>query len=135
MKQLLFIALLFLSLNAKSQTAIKDQIIGNWKVENVIVKSTNNEMKELSKVFKNSIFSFKKNQDFNFTANQKTQLTSMFEQMLQNQKWIFDEKRKIIKIGTVKSGYNIMGITVKIENNKAYFNFDETELNLELIKI
>jgi hypothetical protein len=135
MKQLILIALFFLSFNAKSQTAIKDLLIGNWKVENVIVKSTNKEMIELSKAFKNSIFSFKKNQDFNFTPKQKTKLTSMFEEMLQNKKWIYDEKRKSIRIGTAKDRYTIMGITPKIESNKAYFKLDESELNLELVKI
>lgn len=135
MKHLLFITLFFLSINAKCQTDIKNQIIGNWKVENVVVKSTNKEMTELSQAFKNSIFSFKKNQDFNFTPKQKTELTSMFVEMLQNQKWIFDEKRKSIRIGTAKDRYTIMGITPKIENNKAYFKLDESELNLELVKI
>ena len=122
MKHLLLFTILFLSINAKSQNHIKDQIIGSWKVENVIVKSTNKDMVELSQAFKNSVFSFKKNQDFNFTAKQKNKITSMLEQMMQNQKWIFDEKRKMIKVGTAKDRYTIMGITAKIENNKAYFN-------------
>jgi len=135
MKQLIFITIFFLSISAKSQTDIKDQIIGNWKVENVIVKSTNKEMVELSQAFKNSIFSFTKNQDFNFTPKQKTKLTSMFTEMLQNNKWIYDEKRKSIRIGTTKDHYTIMGITAKIENNKAYFRLEESELNLELVKI
>ncbi|PXY43364.1 hypothetical protein [Flavobacterium hydrophilum] len=135
MKQLLFVTFFFLSLNAKSQTAIQDQIIGSWKVENVVVKSNNKEMIELSQAFKNSVLSFKKNQDFNFTSSQKTKLISMFTQMLQNQKWIFDEKRNMIKIGTFKDRYTIMGITAKIENKKACFRLDETELNLELVKI
>lgn len=135
MKHLLLFTIFFLSINAKSQNHIKDQIIGSWKVENVIVKSTNKDMVELSQAFKNSIFSFKRNQDFNFTAKQKNKITSMLEQMMQNQKWIFDEKRKMIKVGTAKDRYTIMGITAKIENNKAYFNLDETELNLELVKI
>ncbi len=135
MKQLFFITIFFLSLNAKSQNNLKDQIIGSWKVENVIVKSTDKNIAELSQTLKNSIFSFKKNQDFNFIPKQKTQLTSMLVQMLQNQKWIFDEKRKIIRIGTAKDHYTIMGITATIENNKAYFKLDESELNLELAKI
>jgi hypothetical protein len=59
MKQLIFITIFFVSLSVKSQTAVKDQIIGNWKVENVIVKSTNKEMVELSQAFRNSIFSQK----------------------------------------------------------------------------
>ncbi|WPO77059.1 hypothetical protein [Flavobacterium sp. KACC 22761] len=135
MKQLLFIILFFLSLNAKSQTSIQGQIIGNWKVEKVIVPSNSKEMTELSQAFTNSIFSFQKNQDFNFIPKQKTQLTSMFVQMLQNQKWIFDEKRKLIRIGTTKDRYSIMGITPKIEKNNAYFKLEEGEISLELIKI
>ncbi|PWB23088.1 hypothetical protein [Flavobacterium sp. HTF] len=92
-------------------------------------------MKELSQTFTNSIFSFQKNQDFNFIPKQKTQLTSMFAQMLQNQKWIFDEKRKLIRIGTTKDRYSIMGITPKIEKNNAYFKLEEVEISLELIKV
>jgi phosphopentomutase len=135
MKQLIFITIFFVSLSVKSQTAVKDQIIGNWKVENVIVKSTNKEMVELSQAFRNSIFSFTKNQDFNFTPKQKKKLTAMLTEMLQNQKWIFDEKKKSIRIGKANDHYTIMGITAKIENNKAYFKLEESELNLQLVKI
>ncbi|GGF24771.1 hypothetical protein [Flavobacterium limi] len=135
MRQLLCVTIFLLSINAISQTDIKNQIIGSWKVENVLTKSNNKEMAELSQAFKNSIFLFKQNQDFNFTASQKSQFTSMLTQMLQNQKWLFDKKRNIIKIGTAKDRYTIMGITPKIENNKAFFSLDESGLNLVLVKI
>ncbi|GAA3734059.1 hypothetical protein GCM10022422_16130 [Flavobacterium ginsengisoli] len=134
MKYLLLSITFFLFLNAKGQTSIKDQIIGNWKVKNVIVKSNSKEMTELSQTFTNSIFSFQKNQNFNFIPKQKTQLTPMFVQMLQNQKWGFEEKKNLIRIGTAKDHYSIMGITPKIEKNNAVFKLEEAELSLEVVK-
>ena len=74
MKYLLLSITFFLFLNAKGQTSVKDQIVGNWKVKNVIVKSNSKEMTELSQTFTNSIFSFQKNQNFNFIPKQKTPL-------------------------------------------------------------
>ncbi|SNR82790.1 hypothetical protein [Flavobacterium sp. ov086] len=135
MKQLLFITLFFLSINAKSQNHIKDQIIGSWKVENSTIKSTDKNMLEMARSFKNAIFSFRENRDFIVTSKEKNRVINMLISSLNNEKWLFDERDKKFKIGTDKDHYTIMSIAVRVENNKAYFKIDEAELNLELVKI
>jgi hypothetical protein len=134
MKQLFFITILFLSINAKSQT-YKEQIIGNWKVENATIKSDNKNIKDFAQSFKNSLFSFKVNQDFIFTSTEKNQLIDMLKQHLKNTKWVFDERAEVYKIGTKQDHYNIMILIAKIEGNKAHFSIKESDINLELVKI
>ncbi|POY40866.1 hypothetical protein C3L50_05055 [Flavobacterium alvei] len=135
MKYLISIAFLFLTINVKSQNQSKDQIVGDWKVTNVIVKSTDKNKIDLANSFKNSIFSFKPNDYFSFTSAEKSKLIMMVVEQLKNKKWLFEEKSQTIRIGSAKDSYSIMFILPKIENNKASFEIGETEINLELIKI
>lgn len=135
MKRFLFIILFFLSINAKSQTVVKDQIIGSWKVEKAKATSDNENVKNLSVAFVNSVFTFKSNQYFLFTSNEKNQLIESMIQLLDNKKWIFDKQYDMLKIGTDKDRYHTLRMIVKIENNKAFFRLNETELDLELVKI
>ncbi|HQK40273.1 MAG TPA: hypothetical protein PLO52_09190, partial [Flavobacterium alvei] len=89
MKYLISIAFLFLTINVKSQNQSKDQIVGDWKVTNVIVKSTDKNKIDLANSFKNSIFSFKPNDYFSFTSAEKSKLIMMVVEQLKNKKWLF----------------------------------------------
>jgi hypothetical protein len=135
MRYITLITFLFLSLNVKSQSNIQDQIIGSWKVINASVNSKDKNHIAVANSFKNSIFSFKSNKDFIFTTTNKGELMLMMTQQFKNQKWIFEERRQLFKIGTAAGHYTNMGIFAKIENNKAVFRIYESEIDLELVKL
>lgn len=131
-----FLILIFLlSFTVKSQNSTKEEIIGNWQVTNVVTKSNNKNIIDFSNSFKNAIFSFKENRDFMISFKKNTRLTLMTVKSLDNTKWLFDERDDKFKIGTHEDHYSIMALKVKIKGNRAYINLDETNLNLELIRI
>jgi hypothetical protein len=133
-KNIIFLLLIF-SICVQSQNDIKKQILGSWKVENIIIESKNKNIIDFANSFKNSVFSFKENRTFIFNPKSNNQLILMFINQLKNAKWIYDEKDKKIKIGTDKDHYSTMGLSIKIENNTAFFYIDETELSFQLIRI
>ncbi len=135
MKKKLAITLLLITFSVKSQTNIKENIIGGWRVEKVIIESKNKNIIDFGNSFYKSIFLFRENRDFSFSPEKNSELILMVVNQLKDAKWIFDDRDGKFKIGTDTDNYSTMSIEIKIENDKAYFHFDETDLNLELIRI
>lgn len=55
--------------------------------------------------------------------------------MTKNKKWKFDSNRQLIKIGSEKDYFSVMGIYVKKNEGKITFQISESELQFEMIKI
>lgn len=118
-----------------SQTIVKEEINGTWKVEKNLTKTTNPKFKDIIEGFLSSTFRFEQNGNFELYSPNKSRIFLMTLEMIKNKKWKFDNNRQLIKIGSEKDYFSIMGIYVKKNNGKIIFQISESELQFEMIKI
>jgi hypothetical protein len=134
-KHIILLTFLLISNIIISQTIKKEDIIGTWQVETNLTKTTDPKFKDLIEGFKSSIFNFEQNENFEMSSPNKSKLLLMTLEMTKNKKWKFDHNRQLIKIGSEKDYFSIMGIYVKKNSGKIIFQISESELEFEMIKI
>ncbi|GGF81043.1 lipocalin family protein [Wenyingzhuangia marina] len=135
MKKTLFILCLFIiGVSSFAQDLSKDDITGEWKVNQIVQSPNDIQFQALSDGFKNATFSFHEDGKFNITTSFNTPMFKIFTKKSNNANWIFEENNQHIKIGNKQNQYSIMGIIVKNKNNKILFHLDETELIMEMSK-
>lgn len=125
MKKVLLI-LIFISLSVNSQNFSENELFGIWKVEKIEKKPVAPEFAILLDGFTNSTFNFDANHKFELKTTINSEIFSMVTEMTNGKSWIFDKNSNHIKIGSSNDNYSIMGIFVKKENNKIYFNLEES---------
>ena len=125
MKKILLI-LLFISLSVNSQSFSEKELFGIWKVDKLEKKPTAPEFAILLDGFINSTFNFDKNYKFELKTSKNSEIFSMVTEMTNSKSWKFDKNSNHIKIGSSNDNFSIMGIFVKKENNKIYFNLEES---------
>lgn len=124
-----------ISFSINSQELVNNQLLGEWKVENVVKYPDHPKMKSFIDGLKVSSFSFDNKGRFEFKSSSNSQLISMTIEMTQNTYWKFDKSQNLIKIGTPKDDYSIMGIFVKSKNNIIFFELQESGIILQMTKI
>ncbi len=118
-----------------SQSIKKEDINGTWQVEKNLTKTTDPKFKDLIEGFKSSIFKFEQNGNFELYSPNKSEIFLMTLEMTKNKKWKFDNNRQLIKIGSEKDYFSIIGIYVKKNSGKIIFRVSESELQFEMMKI
>ena len=134
-KHIILLTFLLISNIIICQTIKKEDIIGKWQVETNLTKTTDPKFKDLIEGFKSSIFKFEQNGNFEMSSPNKSKLFLMTLEMTKNKKWKFDNNRQLIKIGSEKDYFSIIGIYVKKNSGKIIFQISESELEFEMIKI
>lgn len=133
MKKTLFLALL-LSVTTFffGQNITKDFVTGSWKVTGMLPFDSrgNQEIKELVDGFNNSTFLFSENGDFQISTTKSSKVFKMITGMTAKSKWKVDSEKNLIKIGTSKDNFSIMGIQVSSKEGKIIFYLDETAMYL-----
>lgn len=133
-KLLLIFSLSIIGGSSFAQDLSKDDITGEWKVNQIIQSPNDVQFQALSDGFKNATFSFHEGGKFNITTSFNTPMFKIFTEKSNNTNWIFEDSSQHIKIGSQQNQYTIMGIVAKQENNKILFHLDETELIMEMSK-
>jgi hypothetical protein len=128
-------AFLLISSSVIGQTIEKEGIYGTWKVERNLTKTTDPNLKDLIEGFLASTFRFEENGTFELKSPNKSALFMMTLEMINNKKWKFDHNRQLIKIGSEKDAFSIMGISVKQKSGKMIFQVSESALEFEMVKI
>lgn len=133
MRKLFTIFFIIFALSLNAQAIAKKELIGKWKTVNAeaIQKMQQSELKELKAMFANSTFTFLDNGKFLITLHGDNE--GMTE-MLANTSWIYDESTAIIKIGTKKDNFSILGIKAVESKGKFYFELLESGMKLEVAK-
>lgn len=134
-KHLILLTFLLISNIIISQTIKKEDVNGTWKVEKNLTKTTDPKFKDLIEGFKTSIFKFEQNGNFELYSPNKSKIFLLTLEMVKNKNWKFDNNRQLIKIGSEKDYFSIMGINVKKNEDKIIFHINESELEFEMIKI
>jgi hypothetical protein len=136
MKKYIIVLTFFLISNIiSSQTIKKEDIYGTWQVEKNLTKTTDPKFKDLIDGFKSSTFKFEQNGNFELYSPNKSKVFLMTLEMIKNKKWKFDDSRQLIKIGSEKDYYSLMGIYVNKNSGKIIFKISESEFQFEMKKI
>jgi hypothetical protein len=130
----LIILFVTISFSVHSQDIINTQLLGEWKVENVVQYPNHPKIKPFIDGLKVSSFSFDNNGRFEFKSSANSQLISMTVEMTQNTFWKFDKSHNLINIGTPKDDYSCMGIIIKSKNNLTFFELQESNIILQMTK-
>lgn len=126
---------LFISLNSFGQITSESELIGKWKVVEILEKPTNSQLKPIIDGFEKSTFTFNENTDFELTTTNNSELFKMMMAEVSNEtKWKFEIDKQLIKIGNQEDGYSYMGILVKIVKENIIFHLDESGLTFLMKK-
>lgn len=127
--------LIALSINSFGQISNDNEIYGKWKVERIIDKPSSPQFQPLIEGFKNSIFTFNQNGDFELSSTSSSQLFAMVTEMTNETKWKFEQDKQYVKIGSKEDKYSIMGITITEIHGKKVFHLNESGMTLEMKKV
>ena len=134
MKNLILIVLsLFISNTVLSQEISKEKMYGTWKVQKNLTPKSDPKLNDIIDGFNEATFTFYENGNFVLKSTNTSKLFLMTLNMLKNAKWILDQKRQMIKLGNQKNHFSIMGIVVKVSNDKTFFLINETPIELEMV--
>lgn len=133
MKRLIILFLL-ISFSVNSQDLTKEILFGEWKVENVVSQPNIPKINPLIDGFRNSTFTFDKTGKFDLKTTKDSELFSMTAEMTKNTYWNLEKSSNLIRIGTPKDNYSIMGIHIKIKDDLTYFELQESGIILKMIK-
>ncbi|WP_432671742.1 hypothetical protein [Flavobacterium sp. SM2513] len=134
-KHIVVFAFLSICNSVIGQTMEKEDLYGIWQVEKNLTETTDPNFKELIEGFLVSTFRFEENGTFEMNSPNKSKLFLMTLEMIKNKKWKFDHYRQLIKIGSEKDSFSIMGIFVKEKSGKIIFQVSESNLEFEMVKI
>ncbi|MBK5214684.1 MAG: hypothetical protein JJE55_13595 [Flavobacteriaceae bacterium] len=127
--------LITLSINSFGQISNEKEIYGKWTVEKIIDKPSNPQFQTLIEGFKNSIFTFNQNGDFELSSTSSSQLFAMVIEMTNGTKWKFDKSKQYIKIGIEEDRYSRMGISIRETNGSTLFHLNESGMTFEMKKV
>ena len=127
--------LLTLSLNSFGQISTEKELHGKWKVEEIVKENINPQLLPIIQEFKNLVFYFNENGQFELISNAKYEFIGELIEMAKDTKWTFDEDKLCVDIRPEKDKYSTIGIIIKETNEKTIFHLDETEIKLVMKKI
>ena len=128
------ILIIFLTLISTAVDAQDFNIVGNWKVKEIITpKAVDNEnIRNMMEGFREGVFHLKNDQSIAITSTNPTQGFRYLTMMANDAVWNY--KDNIITLSDKKSKGLIMKIFVSIKEGRTIFTFDETNLGLEVVK-
>jgi len=134
-KILTLILLITIGSNVFGQVNNENELTGKWKVEKILEKPTNPQIKPLIDGFEKATFNFKSNMNFELTTTNNSELFKMMmTEVLNETKWKFVKEKQLVKIGNKEDRFTSMFILVKKENGEIYFHLFESELTLLMKK-
>jgi hypothetical protein len=136
---LLFFVILF---QTKSQNFTEKEIIGTWKVENVMLgkvpKAELEKSNQLIKAFSGAEFIFKPDKFFSFVLGDDIKDSLLQQMQISNANWKLDDSGNSIIVQDWKERYTdkleLMEILIKKEDGKIKFRISETYMILEVKK-
>uniref|UniRef100_UPI0040498234 hypothetical protein n=1 Tax=Flavobacterium sp. TaxID=239 RepID=UPI0040498234 len=128
--------ILFLNL-AYSQTNNQNDFIGKWQViENSNIKKKHDlHTQEFVDIFKDALFEFKEDGNFNIVLKSKIISVSELIGVTKGITWKYDAKRNYIMVGTEKDNYSIIGFKFFTKNDESYLKLVDSEVVLKVQKI
>lgn len=108
----------------------KEELIGTWNIKNVLETSENKYLAELIKGFEVSSFTFNKDNSFHFKSSDKSRGILEFVKTLGTSNWIYDSNKNMVRVGSKKDHFSLMGFKVIKENGKIFFAFEDTGMSL-----
>ncbi len=132
----LLLALLFVFATAQSQTIDEAFVTGKWKVKKAVAlkDADKPETKELVIGFQKATYNFNADHSFTFESKSSAKMLEQLEKLFQNNKWIFDKKKKQIKVGLKKEGYSNMTFLVRTEGKKIIFVIEDAQIEMVMKK-
>jgi len=132
-KLLVFIVLLYANQILAQEFTQKD-IVGKWKVVQILKKPEGPNFNDIIKSFSSATFLFEENLNFRIVTLDKTKLFAMLTDMTKDAKWRLNANNYAISIGNEANKYSILKIIVVKVDDKMIFHLDETDLDLEVQK-
>lgn len=132
----LLLVFLFTLATSQSQTIDEALITGKWKVKKAtaLKNADKPETKELITGFQKATYHFNADHSFTFETKSNTKMMEQLEKLFQNKKWIFDKKKKQIKVGLKKEGYSNITFIVSVKEKKIIFLIDDAQIELVMKK-
>ena len=90
-------------------------------------------LNDLINGFNDASFTFYENGNFVLQSSNTSKLFLMTLDMLKNAQWKLDQNRQMIKLGSEKDYFSIMGIAVQELEGKIFFLINETPIVLEMV--
>lgn len=119
-----------LDINSSADFFRKEDLIGTWKIKDVLEKSQNKYLAELIKGFEVSSLTFNQDNTFHFKSTNKSRGILEFIKMMGTSNWIYDPNKKLVKIGTKKDHYTLMGFKFIQKEGKTFFVIEDTGMKL-----
>ena len=128
------ILLIFLTLNCSFINAQEIDIIGNWKVVEIISHKlfANENLQDMLNGLSESTFHLKENESVSITSTNSTKGFRYFSMLTIDASWSF--KNHTITLVNENTKELIMRIFVSKNDGKTFFTFNESNLILEVIK-
>jgi Domain of unknown function (DUF5004) len=132
----LLLAFLFALTTMQSQTIDEALITGKWKVKKAtaLKNADKPDTKELVAGFQKATYHFNADHSFTFETKSNTKMMLQLEKLFQNNQWIFDKKKKQIKVGLKKEGYSNIMFIVSVKDKKIIFLIDDAQIELIMKK-
>jgi hypothetical protein len=132
----LLLTFLFLFATAQSQTIDEAFVTGQWKVKkaSALKDADKPETKELVTGFQKATYHFNADHSFAFESKSSAKMLEQLEKLFKNNKWIFDKKKKQIKVGLKKEGYSNMTFLVRTEGKKITFVIEDAQIEMVMKK-
>lgn len=122
MKNLIIILTFLFSGYFTAQTEFtENQLVGKWIVKEVFINTDNKEIKNVMNGIIGATFNFKADKNFELMASSQSENLSEFFEMMNNNQWIFNLDKQIVKIGVRKNKYSVADIKLEIFQEKTYF--------------
>lgn len=133
---LLLIVFLMTFVTVNSQTIDETFIIGKWKVKKAtaLKDADKAETKELVNGFQKATYTFNADHTFAFETKSSSKMMEQLEKLFKNNQWIFDKKKKQIKVGLKKEGYSNMTFIVSVKEKKIIFVIEDAQIELVMKK-
>jgi hypothetical protein len=132
----LLIVMLFSFASAQCQTIDEAFITGKWKVKKAVAlkNADKPETKELVTGFQKGTYNFNADHSFTFETKSGTKMMEQLEKLFKNNQWIFDKKKKQIKVGLKKEGYSNMTFIVSVKEKKIIFVIEDAQIEMVMKK-
>jgi hypothetical protein len=119
-----------LNINFSTDTLKREDLIGTWKITNVLEKSQNKYLAELIKGFEVSSFIFNQDNTFHFKSTDKSRGILEFIKIMGTSNWTYDLNKNLVKIGTKKDHYSLMFFKLIQKDGKTFFAIEDTDMKL-----
>ncbi|MFN3755188.1 DUF5004 domain-containing protein [Flavobacterium sp.] len=132
----LLLVFLFVFTTAQSQTIDEAFITGKWKVKKAtaLKEGDKPETKELVAGFQKATYTFNTDHSFNFETKSSAKMMEQLEKLFKNNQWIFDKKKKQIRVGLKKEGYANMTFLVSLKEKKIIFVIEDAQIEMVMKK-